>query len=55
MWRDKLNDASLPVDAQLLLTTLGPAISPATREIIDRNPPALQAAMILGSPDFMRH
>jgi uncharacterized protein (DUF1800 family) len=43
------------VDAQLLLTTLGTSISTRTRETIEKNPPALQAAMVLGSPDFMRH
>lgn len=43
------------VDAQLLLGTLGSSISTGTRETIEKNPPALRAALVLGSPDFMRH
>jgi uncharacterized protein (DUF1800 family) len=42
-----------PVDEVALLETLGPAITPATRAVIDRAPPSLHAAMVLGSPDFM--
>ncbi len=38
-----------------LLATLGPGISPATRELLGQQPPGLRAALILGSPDFMRH
>lgn len=44
-----------PVDAQMLLTTLGTAISQNTRDTINANPPQLRAAMVLGSPDFMHH
>ena len=43
------------VDAQMLLTTLGSSISHGTRDIIEKNPPVLRAAMVLGSPDFMQH
>jgi uncharacterized protein (DUF1800 family) len=43
------------VDAQMLLATLGTSISNHTRETIENNPPALRAAMVLGSPDFMQH
>ncbi len=43
-----------PVDADALLATLGPSISAKTRAAIDRSPPALRAALALGSPDFMR-
>ena len=43
-----------PVDAGALLATLGPAISDKTRAAIATSPPALRAALVLGSPDFMR-
>ncbi|MEN9865626.1 MAG: hypothetical protein RL748_1216 [Pseudomonadota bacterium] len=42
-------------DTAKLLATLGSSISPATREIIQQQPATLRAAMVLGSPDFMRH
>jgi uncharacterized protein (DUF1800 family) len=51
---DKAQQPS-PVDAQMLLTALGSAISQNTRDTIAANPPQLRAAMVLGSPDFMRH
>jgi uncharacterized protein (DUF1800 family) len=44
-----------PVDADALLATLGSSITRSTRQIVSENPPALRAALILGSPDFMRH
>ena len=47
--------ASAPVDAGKLLQTLGPSISPATRVTVAGSQPALRAALLLGSPDFMRH
>ncbi len=43
------------VDADALLKTLGPAISPKTRAVVEQSEPALRAAMVLGSPDFMRY
>ncbi len=43
-----------PLDAQALLATLGPAISPGTRQAALESAPALRAALLLGSPDFMR-
>jgi uncharacterized protein (DUF1800 family) len=43
-----------PVSAGDLLATLGPAISVKTRAAVAAAPPALQAALVLGSPDFMR-
>jgi len=43
-----------PVDAAALLATLGPAIGAQTRSAIAASPPALRAALVLGSPDFMR-
>ena len=38
-----------------LLSTLGVAISVGTRDKIATGPDKLQAAMVLGSPDFMHH
>lgn len=38
--------------ASALLDTLGPAIGPATRTAVVKAVPALQAALILGAPDF---
>ena len=43
-----------PVDATTLLATLGPTISDKTRAAVTNAPPALRAALVLGSPDFMR-
>ncbi|MBQ0936355.1 DUF1800 domain-containing protein [Ideonella paludis] len=43
------------VDADALLKTLGPAIGPKTRAVVEQSEPALRAALILGSPDFMRY
>jgi uncharacterized protein (DUF1800 family) len=43
-----------PVDADALLATLGPAISGRTRVAVAAAQPALRAALVLGSPDFMR-
>jgi uncharacterized protein (DUF1800 family) len=43
-----------PVDAATLLAALGPAISDKTRAAVASSPPALRAALVLGSPDFMR-
>lgn len=43
------------LDSSKLLATLGSSITPATREVIQQQPAALRAAMVLGSPDFMRH
>ena len=43
-----------PVDATALLATLGPTISDKTRAAVANAQPALRAALVLGSPDFMR-
>ncbi|MGN6525547.1 MAG: DUF1800 domain-containing protein [Burkholderiaceae bacterium] len=43
-----------PVDADALLAALGPAIGPRTRAAVADAAPALRAALVLGSPDFMR-
>ncbi len=44
-----------PVEPNALLATLGPALSDKTRATIAASEPALRAALMLGSPDFMRH
>jgi uncharacterized protein (DUF1800 family) len=55
MARDqRVEGSTQPVDAAALLATLGPAISASTRGAIASSTPALQAALVLGSPDFMR-
>jgi uncharacterized protein (DUF1800 family) len=46
---------SAAVDAQRLNATLGTSISEFTRKTIADSPPVLRSAMLLGSPDFMRH
>jgi uncharacterized protein (DUF1800 family) len=46
--------ATPPVDVTALLATLGPAISDKTRAAVAGSPPPLRAALVLGSPDFMR-
>lgn len=43
-----------PLDVRLE-TTLGPAVSPQTLEIVHQAPPELRAAALLGGPDFMRY
>lgn len=47
------SQSALP--AEPLLSTLGATISPATRDLITRQASPLRAALVLGSPDFMRH
>jgi uncharacterized protein (DUF1800 family) len=55
MTRDQpVEGSTSPVDAATLLATLGPAIPEKTRDAVARSTPALQAALVLGSPDFMR-
>ena len=44
-----------PVDAVQLMVTLGPALSSRTRDAVAAAQPALRSALVLGSPDFMRH
>ena len=43
------------LDADALLATLGPIITPDTRATVRSEPAALRAALVLGSPDFQRH
>ena len=43
-----------PLDPAPLQALLGPILSPHTQATIAESPPDLQAALILGSPDFMR-
>ena len=44
-----------PPDPEQLQNTLGPLLTPVTRNIIHQQPAALRAALMLGSPDFMQH
>jgi uncharacterized protein (DUF1800 family) len=44
-----------PVDSGQLVATLGVSISEPTRQTMASSQPALRAALLLGSPDFMRH
>jgi uncharacterized protein (DUF1800 family) len=44
-----------PVEAEGLLAVLGDTISARTRAAIAQADPPLRAALVLGSPDFMRH
>ena len=43
-----------PVEAARLQQILGSTLSPSTRQAVAEAPQALRAALILGSPDFMR-
>jgi uncharacterized protein (DUF1800 family) len=43
-----------PVDAATVQNLLGPAIGQRTRAAVDGAPTELRAALVLGSPDFMR-
>jgi hypothetical protein len=47
-------DRDTPVDAGHLERLLGPNLSAKTRTAVGRAPADLGAALILGSPDFMR-
>jgi uncharacterized protein (DUF1800 family) len=42
-----------PLNAKELLATLGNAISPDTRAIIEAGQPPIRAALVLGTPEFM--
>jgi uncharacterized protein (DUF1800 family) len=46
---------SKPVDAQQLSKTLGNNFSTQTKEVMESSDKQMQAALILGSPEFMRH
>jgi uncharacterized protein (DUF1800 family) len=43
-----------PIDAASLEKLLGPELSSNTRDALAAAPPELRAALMLGSPDFMR-
>ena len=43
-----------PLDPAPLVQLLGPSLSDQTVATVEQAPPGLQAALILGSPDFMR-
>lgn len=42
-------------DAQKLVNTLGNNFSPQTKSVIDSSDPKMRVALILGSPEFMKH
>jgi uncharacterized protein (DUF1800 family) len=46
--------APMPLDGKALAHTLGDRFSPGTRAALDAAPARLRAALILGSPEFMR-
>jgi uncharacterized protein (DUF1800 family) len=48
------NWATPPLQVPSLLLTLGSNISAKTRAAVEQSEPGLRAAMVLGSPDFMR-
>ncbi|GGP21028.1 DUF1800 domain-containing protein [Silvimonas iriomotensis] len=61
---DDMDDASAvaqgrggyaPLEADALYATLGSSISGKTRTAIAQSPARLQAALVLGSPDFMKY
>jgi uncharacterized protein (DUF1800 family) len=49
------DQSRIPVDAQKLMMTLNGQLSDKTRDAVTNAEPRLQAALMLGSPDFMRH
>ena len=49
------DDSTPPIAAETLLASLGPALSRRTRDAVAQADPGLRAALMLGSPDFMRH
>jgi uncharacterized protein (DUF1800 family) len=51
----KRQEPKSPVDSDQLVATLGTSISEPTRQTMASSQPALRAALLLGSPDFMRH
>lgn len=46
---------TVPVDPTALLSTLDGSLSASTLSVVGQAEPALRAALVLGSPDFMRH
>ncbi|MDE5101926.1 MAG: DUF1800 family protein [Trichodesmium sp. St19_bin2] len=44
-----------PISAEKLMGTLGNNFSAQTRGVIDQSPADLRAALIFGSPEFMRY
>lgn len=53
--KSKQNRASSALDPQKLAGTLGNMFSPKTQEAIAQSPRDLQAALMLGSPEFMKY
>ncbi|MBU7583370.1 MAG: DUF1800 domain-containing protein [Nostoc sp. TH1S01] len=52
--QNKSNNRVQPLDATQLINTLGNSLSPKTQRAIASSPPELKAALVLGSPEFMR-
>jgi hypothetical protein len=48
-------DRPPPPDAEALQATLGNPFSPQTAAALASAPPPLRPALMLGSPEFMRH
>ncbi|NES72896.1 MAG: DUF1800 domain-containing protein, partial [Okeania sp. SIO2D1] len=44
-----------PISAEKLMATLGNNFSAQTRTVIENSSPELRAALIFGSPEFMRY
>lgn len=44
-----------PVDPQKLVETIGNRLSTKTQEVINKSSPDLKAALVLGSPEFMKY
>ena len=53
--RADADEGTPPIAADALLASLGPALSQRTRDAVAQAEPGLRAALLLGSPDFMRH
>ena len=52
---DAPQDRPPPPDPETLRATLGNTLSPSTSAALEQAPPPLRAALLLGSPEFMRH
>ncbi|MDJ0553220.1 MAG: DUF1800 domain-containing protein [Microcoleaceae cyanobacterium MO_207.B10] len=44
-----------PISAEKLMVTVGNNFSPQTRAVVEKSAPELRAALIFGSPEFMRY
>ena len=53
--RLRIDEQGLTPDGVAIRALLDPLISDHTRKVLAQNPPKLGAALLLGSPEFMRH